>query len=315
MSTPLLKLNPLKIAEAKEIYKQTKTGPTDYDSITAEYPLQQVQMDLMVMDKVKNKDNRGYAYGLVMIDIYSRYAEIIPIKYKTADEVLEAFRKINIRPEIIRSDNGSEFTNNKFQDYLIKKDIKHYTNEIGDHRYLGIVDRFIRTIRDHLRIIWEVNNSFNWVDYIDAVVDNYNNTKHTTTKNKPFDILNGTADNEQIINRSKLIHKFPVGSKVRKLLKKDIFDKGGKQWSKKIFEVKERSGYKLILDDGSKISPRELLKTEMANPEVIQEDSKEKLKAITKEKTTQQLLKREDIAPENIRRSARERKAKVIYDV
>ena len=40
------------------------------------------------------KDNNGYKYFLAVIDVFSRYAWIEPLKDKTADSIVKAFKKI-----------------------------------------------------------------------------------------------------------------------------------------------------------------------------------------------------------------------------
>jgi len=279
--------------EAKEILRQTKPKRV-FNSITTTKPLQQVNIDLMIMDKIKNKKgNKGFAYALVIIDIYSRYLWIVPIKTKTASETLDAWKKVfkaSKQPANITSDSGSEYKG-VFAKYLRDNNISHRTVEIGDHRSLAIVDRVIRTIRRKLRLLWEINNNFDWISHIDRVVKEYNNKIHSTTKAKPIDILNGRKQNNQHITRSNLIMKFNIGDRVRKLLKRNQFEKGGKQFSKNTYIVKDREGFKLILNDGTKYSPRELLKTEFKNDD--DNDTQQKLKKITKAKTRKQLLKRE----------------------
>ena len=100
----------------------------------------------MVMDKIKDKKgNKGYAYALVTND--------------TLDGWEKAFPKSTEKPKNITSDSGSEFKG-VFGKYLSQNDINHRVVEIGDHRTMGIVDRVIRTIRDKLRILWEVNDNF-----------------------------------------------------------------------------------------------------------------------------------------------------------
>ena len=44
-------------------------------------------------------DNNGYKYLLVVIDIFSRYAWVEPIKDKTANEIVQAFNKIFLKVE------------------------------------------------------------------------------------------------------------------------------------------------------------------------------------------------------------------------
>ena len=243
------------------------------------------------MDKISTK-NKNFKYALVIIDIYSRYLWVIPIKTKTATATLDGFKKIGKKhyPKNITSDSGSEWKG-VFAKYLVSNKIKHKEVEIGDHRSLGIVDRVIRTIRDKLRLLWEINDNFDWISHIDKLVKEYNNKKHNTTKAKPIDILEGKKTNKQRITRSNLIQAFSVNDRVRKLLTRSRFGKGGKQWSKSIYTIKGREGFKLVLNDGTKNSPRELLKTEFKNESKT--DTKTKLDKLTKEKTRKQLLKKE----------------------
>ena len=218
---------------------------------------------------------------------------VIPIKTKTSVATLDAFKKIGKKhyPTNITSDSGSEWRG-VFAKYLVANKIAHREVEIGDHRSLGIVDRVIRTIRERIRLLWEVNGNFDWISHIDKVVSDYNNKRHSTTKAKPKDILDGKKENRQQITRSNLIQSFSVGDRVRRLLKKNKFSKGGKQWSRTIYTVSGREGFKLVLNDGSKYSPRELLKTDFKNVEK-KTDMKTKLNKLTKEKTRKQLLKKE----------------------
>lgn len=279
--------------EAKEILRQTKPKKV-YNSITTTKPLQQVNIDLMVMDKIKTKKgNKNFAYALIIIDIYSRFLWVVPIKTKTASDTLDAWKRAfkgSKQPKNITSDSGSEFKG-VFGKYLRDNNISHRTVEIGDHKSLGLVDRVIRTIRRKLRLLWQTNDDFDWITHIDRVVKEYNNTRHSTVKAKPIDILAGRKQNNQEVTRSNLIMKFNVGDRVRKLLKRNTFEKGGKSWSKTTYSVKSREGFKLILNDGQKYSPRELLKTEFKNKDG--EDTQSKLEKITKAKTRKQLLKRE----------------------
>ena len=73
----------------------------------------------------------GNKYLLVVIDIFSPYGWIEPLKDKTAHEVNNAFDKILLDgriPKCLQTDSGKEFTNNSFQEYLNTKNIVHFTN-------------------------------------------------------------------------------------------------------------------------------------------------------------------------------------------
>ena len=302
-----LNLNPI-IRQVSEIHKQKKKGK-NYNSITAP-GVGQVQMDLMDMTKIKRTPgNKRMGWALVIIDVYSRYAIIIPIKSKTASDVLTGIQKAykEFAFTTVLTDEGKEFLNHQVQDFFEKNNIQHSTIVARDgHHKLGIVDRFIRTIRNTLRKLWELNDNFVWVPYIDKIVDNYNNRVHSTTKNKPIDIFEGKVKNLQIIHRDETLHNFSLGDKVRKRLKRGIFEKGGDIFSKKIYHVVGRDKFKIVLDDYSRNRPDDLLKTELENVDE-KKTTYDKEKELTKKRQTQK-LKRLDIDSKNITRASRRRR-------
>ena len=90
------------------------------------------------LDFVQNiaTENDGVNYVLVVIDVFSKYVWIRPMKNKTADSLLEAFDSIlskHRKPEKLRTDKGTEFLNESFQQYLKKTFIfiQQTTNQKG----------------------------------------------------------------------------------------------------------------------------------------------------------------------------------------
>ena len=63
--------------------------------------------DLVVMGKKSSDENKGYFYLLTIIDLYSRYAWVIPLYTKEAGEVKEAFDTIKYKPFNIWVDKGN----------------------------------------------------------------------------------------------------------------------------------------------------------------------------------------------------------------
>ena len=66
-----------------------------------------------------NKYNKGIKYLSCAIDLFSKYAWVIPIKNKKGITITNAFQKImkesNRKPNKIWVDKGSEFYNNYFK--------------------------------------------------------------------------------------------------------------------------------------------------------------------------------------------------------
>ena len=65
-----------------------------------------------------SKFNKGFRFLLCVIDIFSKYAWVVPLKDKKGVSIVNAFQKIlkesNRKPNKIWVDKGSEFYNNSF---------------------------------------------------------------------------------------------------------------------------------------------------------------------------------------------------------
>ena len=98
------------------------------------------------------KFNKRFRFLLCVIDIFSKYAWVIPLKDKKGVSIVNAFQKIlkefNRKPNKIWVDKGSEFYNNSFKKWLQDNDIVMYSaNNKGK---CVVVERFIRTIKNKI---------------------------------------------------------------------------------------------------------------------------------------------------------------------
>ena len=70
--------------------------------------------------------NKGIKYLLCAIDLYSKYAFVIPLKDKKGISIVDAFNKIikqsNRKPNKVWADQGGEFYNNVFKRWLSDND-------------------------------------------------------------------------------------------------------------------------------------------------------------------------------------------------
>ena len=96
-----------------------------------------------------SKYNKGIKYLLCAIDLFSKYAWVIPIKYKKGTSIINAFKKIlsdlNKKPNKIWVDQGSEFYNKSFKDFLKMNNIEMYST-YNDEKSV-VAERFIRTLK------------------------------------------------------------------------------------------------------------------------------------------------------------------------
>ena len=198
------------------------------------------QIDLLDMQKY-SKENDGYRYICVIIDCFSRYVWVKPLKNKTGKTTVKALALLlmNERPKLIQADQGTEFFN---------RDVKRMLEAFGPKLYhtytdkkAAIVERVQRTLRGRLGRLFTKRGNFKWIDKIDDIVTAYNNTHHSSIKMKPADV-----DEEHIANiffnslpNLKKTIKFSNGDRVRILIKKNQFAKEfEKSWSEEIFKIK-----------------------------------------------------------------------------
>ena len=115
-------------------------------------------------------------------------------KTKKALSIANAFQKIldksAHKPNNIWVDKGSEFYNNSFKKWLKDNDIEQYSTH--NEGKSVVAERFIKTLKTkiykYMTSIWE--NVY--IDKLDDVVNEYNNTYHRTIKMKPVDVKNNT---------------------------------------------------------------------------------------------------------------------------
>ena len=173
-----------------------------------------------------SKYNKGYKFLLCVIDIFSKYAWVIPLKDKKGISIVNAFQKIlkesDRKPNKIWVDKGSEFYNNSFKKWLQDNDIVMYsTNNEGKS---VITERFIRTLKNKIYKYMTSISKNVYIDKIDDIVKEYNNKYHTSIKMKPVDVMDNTyIDFKKEINDKD--RKFKVSDHVRISNYKNIFAK------------------------------------------------------------------------------------------
>ena len=130
--------------------------------------------------------------GLCVIDIFSKYAWVIPLKDKKGITTTNAFQKIldeSIRkPNKIWVDKGGEIYNRSMISFLQSNDIEVYLDEEGKS---VIAERFIRTLKNKInKYMTSVSKNVN-IDKLYYIVNKYNTTYHRTITMKPLDVRPG----------------------------------------------------------------------------------------------------------------------------
>ena len=162
--------------------------------------------------------NNGFKYIFCCVDVFSKKADMIPLKDREQTTTTKAFEKIlnNLGiPKTIYSDQGSEFKNASFQKLLDKHNIK-IIFALG---HASFVESFNKTMKNRMMKYMKLKNTDNWSKIVSPVLDAYNNSPHSTTKIAPNKV---NKDNEiqvlmNITKRAKkgTYPKLEVGDNVR----------------------------------------------------------------------------------------------------
>ena len=132
--------------------------------------------------------NKRISFLLCVIDIFSKYAWIVPLKDKKGISIVKAFQIIlkqstrcakgtsvqHVKPNKIWVDKGSEFYNAFFKKWLRDNDIVMYSTHYEGKSV--VAERFIRTLKSKIYKYMTSITKNVYIDKLDDIVNEYNNT-------------------------------------------------------------------------------------------------------------------------------------------
>ena len=134
-----------------------------------------------------SKYNKGIKYLLCEIDLFSKYARVVPIKDKKGTSITNAFKKIlsdsNRKPNKIWVDQGSEFYSNAFKDFLKINNIEMYS--AYNEGKSVVAERFIRTLKNKIFIHMTAISKNVSFDVLDVAMLEFQNIKTFLLKGVP----------------------------------------------------------------------------------------------------------------------------------
>ena len=106
-----------------------------------------------------SKYNKGTKYLLCAIDLFSKYACVVPIKDKKGVSIANALQKIisegskaeskgRRKPNKIWVDQGSEFYNNSFKDFFKINNVEMYSTY--NEGKSAVAERLFRTLENKI---------------------------------------------------------------------------------------------------------------------------------------------------------------------
>ena len=196
-------------------------------------------MDLAEMGEWE-KENDGYKFIMVVIDVFSRFAWCVPMKKKDAGTSWEAFETVlaGRTPNKIWVDQGGEFYNAVWDRKLKALDITRYSTYSAYK--VSVAERFIRTLKEKIWFNFVKNGDRKWLNLLDGIVEEYNNTvNYTGLSPKAARRRENERKILKLYKRTKVVRpKFKLGSWVRIARTKDVFEKGfHPRWTYEIFKI------------------------------------------------------------------------------
>lgn len=193
----------------------------------------------------------GHRYFVSFIDDYSRKTFLYMMKEKS--EVLKHFQEfvalvqnqVGKTVKSLRSDNGREYINKKFEEFLAKNGIIQQTTVPYNPQQNGVAERFNRTLMEMVRCM-----------LIDANLtkDFWAEAANTATYLLNFIPRNAKSANEKFNNEEVNIGKLHIfGERCYSYIPKEKRDKLDCKSQECIFLGYEPNGYRLLKMEGEKV--------------------------------------------------------------
>ena len=143
-----------------------------------------------------SKFNKWFRFLLCVIDIFSKYTWVVPLKDKKGISIVDASQKIfgksGRKPNKTWVNKGSEFYNNSFRKSLKVNDIEKYSIR-NEGKYV-FAERFIRTLNIKIyKYISSISKNV-YIDGLDDIVNEDNNRYHWKIKIKPVHVKEYTPN-------------------------------------------------------------------------------------------------------------------------
>lgn len=205
---------------------------------------QQWQVDLADLQSLQSHNDQ-FRYLMCVIDVFSKYAWVLPIRDKTGHTLTQSLKSVlkssGRKPLAIQSDKGSEFKNKVVQTFLKKSNIHFFTTENPETK-ASIVERFQRTLKTRMWKYFTHNRTSRYIDVLQDLVDGYNHSFHRSIQRTPASVsLDNEAEvSKHLYGKSHPIQKntLKVGDVVRINKTKLTFEKGYlPNWTKELFKI------------------------------------------------------------------------------
>ena len=179
----------------KNEFPQTRPAIHTKPFVLAAYnPMERICIDTIGPINEEGQDDQ-YNYILVIIDAFSRFVRLYPVKDTTAKSALAALIDWVCTfgcPSAIVSDNGTQFVNNLIKEFFEVSQIEHALINAYNSEENGLVERANKEVNRHVRSMsYDGLLKATWVQncpFIQATHFEYNGTLQYRSQSIPINI-------------------------------------------------------------------------------------------------------------------------------
>lgn len=172
----------LEHAEAYTIHREYKQ-PKIYNPFYTHERREQVQGDLIDVSSIAIA-NEGIKFLLLLIDIFTKKVWVYTLKNKSAASMVRALRgwldSLGVKPKILASDRGLEFSNQAVQDLLRRNNVGWQA--LGGTMKAAVAERANKTIQILIYKYLTDRETTRYIDKLQSLVQTYNKRGHHTLK-------------------------------------------------------------------------------------------------------------------------------------
>jgi hypothetical protein len=201
------------------------------------------------------KENDGYAYFLLVIDIFSRFVWTVATKTRKGTEMETALNSVFEQGKIplkLRTDKGTEFCNRDVKKLLKVKGVEHFV--VQNESKANYAERAIKTIKSRISRYMTRNQTHRWIDILTTTTQSYNETYHRSIKKAPKHVNKGdeaylwklqyeTLPKEKRTRnlQPSTRYKYMIRDKVRLSFLRQAFDREyDERWTSEYFLIRKR---------------------------------------------------------------------------
>ena len=144
-------------------------------------------------------DKHGYKYLLILVDSFSRWTEVKPVRSADAETTAQFLFEVAGRfgrPTSIRSDGGRQYDNHLLDALMALLGVAKHTTLAYRPQANGRVERYVGEIKRHLRyIVLDRRLRDDWSSYLPLVQRMVNTAPHAALGVSPAQILFGNRVN------------------------------------------------------------------------------------------------------------------------